>query len=74
MGIYSSEMLSKACTGFEFIKPWILLSVTKNSSYDAMMVKWELRELERVPIGKNNFYAFRRIFFHDLDCLLRSER
>ena len=72
-GRYPSETLSKACAEFKFIEAWILLSVTKGCSYDAMIIKWELRELERPPVGKNDFYAFRRIFFHNLDVILMEE-
>lgn len=73
-GIYSSEILSKACAEFKFVEMWILLSVTKGYSYDTMMIKWELRELERAPVGKNDFYAYRRIFFHNLDSLLKHKQ
>lgn len=72
-GIYPPETLSKACAEFKFIKPWILLSVTKGCSYDAMMIKWELGELERAPIGRSDFYGFRRMFFKNLDCLLIAD-
>ena len=68
-GIYPSEMLSDACNGFEFIKPWILLSVAKNRSYD--LLEFDLR-LGRVPVGRSNFYSFRRRFFYNLDRALRE--
>jgi len=72
-GKYSRETLSKACEEFKFLEPWILLSVTKDCSYDAMMIKWELRELERPAVGRSDFYGFRRKFYHNLDVILREE-
>lgn len=71
---YTPEMLSKACEEFKFLEPWILLSVTKDCSYDAMVIKWELRELERPIVGRSDFYGYRRKFYHNLDCLLREEK
>lgn len=72
-GIYPPETLSKACRGFEFIKPWILLSVTKGCSYDTMRTKWELGELERAPVGRTDFYGCRRKFYYNLDNLLKGK-
>lgn len=72
-GIYPSETLREACGEFKFLEPWILLSVTKGWSYDFMITKWELRELERAPVGRSDFYGFRRMFFKNLDCLLKAD-
>ena len=69
-GKYSTKALSKACIGLEFVKPWIILSVTKSKSYDLM----EYSDLGRIPVGRSDFYGFRRKFYHNLDCLLRSEQ
>lgn len=70
-GKYSRETLSKACRGLEFIEPWIILSVTKSKSYD--LIEFDFK-LGRIPIGRSNFYGYRRQFYHNLDCLLRAER
>lgn len=72
-GKYSRETLSRACEGLEFVKSYILLSVTQNKSYDAFRVKWELKEMEQIPIGRSDFYGFRRKFYHNLDVILREE-
>ena len=72
-GIYPYETLLKACTEFKFLEPWILLSVTKGWSYDFMIIKWELRELEHAPVGKTDFYGYRRKFYYNLDNLLKGE-
>lgn len=71
VGIYSSKTLREACKGFEFISPWIILSVTKSKSYD--LIEFSTK-LGRIPVGRSNFYGFRRKFYHNLDCLLRSEQ
>lgn len=70
-GKYSPDTLSKACRGLEFIKPWIILSVTKSKSYDLIEFN---SELGRVPVGRSDFYGFRRKFYHNLDVILREER
>ena len=68
MGKYSRRTLSKACIGLEFIEPWIILSVTKSKSYDLM----EYSDLGRIPVGRSDFYGFRRKFYHNLNCLLKN--
>lgn len=70
-GKYSPDTLSKACRGLEFIKPWIILSVTKSKSYD--LIEFDF-DLGRVPVGRSDFYGFRRKFYHNLDVILREER
>lgn len=67
-GKYSPELLARACIGFEFMEPWILLSVTKNKSYDRI----EYSKLGRIPVGMSNFYGYRRKFYHNLDEILRE--
>ncbi len=73
MGKYSRRALSKACIGLEFIEPWIILSVTKSKSYDALKIKWQLKEIEQMPCCRTDFYGFRRKFYHNLDVILREE-
>lgn len=73
-GKYSSKTLSKACRGLEFVKPWIILSVTKDKSYDELQKKWELKEIERMPCCRTDFYGWRRKFYYNLDCLLKNEQ
>lgn len=68
-GKYSPEILSKACKGFEFLKLWIILSVTKNKSYD----KIEYSELGRIPASRTSFYRYRRLFYYNLNALLKGE-
>ena len=71
-GKHGYETLSAACRGLEIAEPWIIMSVTQNKSYDAMRVKWELGEIKRAPIGRSDFYGFRRRFYYNLDRLLKN--
>ncbi len=64
-GKYNSEMLLKACKGFEFIEQWILLSVTKNLSYDRL----EYSELGRIPVSRTSFYRYKKLFYSNLNAL-----
>ena len=72
-GKYGLETLQEACRGLEFIEPWIILSVTKSKSYDALEIKWQLKEIEQMPCCRTDFYGFRRKFYHNLDVILREE-
>lgn len=69
MRTYSPEMLSRACSGFEFVKPWILLSVTENRSFDRLEFH---ATLGRCPVSRTDFYGYRRLFYHNLDCILQA--
>lgn len=69
-GKYSLETLQEACKGLEFIEPWIILSVTKSKSYD--LIEFDFK-LGRIPVGRSDFYGFRRKFYHNLDVILREE-
>ena len=62
-GRYAPVALSAAYTANKDIAEYILLSVTQNKSYDALRVKWELKETERIPYCRTDFYGIRRYFF-----------
>ena len=63
-GRYASVARQAAHTANETIAEYILLSVTQNKSYDALRVKWELKEMERIPYCRTDFYGIRRYFYH----------
>lgn len=63
-GRYASVVRQEAHTANETIAEYILLSVTQNKSYDALRVKWELKEIERIPYCRTDFYGIRRYFYH----------
>ena len=67
-GKYSNKILHEACAELEFIEPWILLSVTKNKSYDRM----EYSELGRIPASRTSFYRYRKLFYCNLDMVLKE--
>lgn len=63
-GRYASLALRAAHTANETIAEYILLSVKQNKSYDALRVKWELKEMDRIPYCRTDFYGIRRYFYH----------
>lgn len=66
-GIHSRETLLQACAGFEFLKPWILLSVEKGLSYDRLeLYRWA----ERPPIGRTSFNGYKNLFYRNLNNIL----
>lgn len=70
-GRYASVVRQAAHTANEMIAEYILLSVTQNKSYDALRVKWEMKEMERIPYCRTDFYGIRRYFFSIFDKELR---
>ena len=70
-GRYDSLASSSAHRANEMIAEYILLSVTQNKSYDALKVKWELKEMERIPYCRTDFYGIRRYFYHLFDLEVR---
>lgn len=67
-----ASMVSQAAyRANEDIAEYILLSVTQNKSYDVLRVKWELKEMERIPYCRTDFYGVRRYFFHLFDLEVR---
>ena len=63
-GRYTSVACQAAHRANETIAEYILLSVTQNKSYDALRVKWELKEMEQIPYCRTDFYGYRRYFYH----------
>ncbi len=66
-GRYAALASQAAHRANETIAEYILLSVTQNKSYDALRVKWELKEMERIPYCRTDFYGIRRYFFSIFD-------
>ena len=71
-GRYAFLASQAAHTANEMIAEYILLSVTQNKSYDALRVKWELKEMERIPYCRTDFYGIRRYFYHLFDLEVRK--
>lgn len=68
---YASLASQAAHRANKDIAEYILLSVTQNKSYDALRVKWELKEMERIPYCRTDFYGIRRYFFSIFDKEMR---
>ncbi len=71
-GEYASLARSAAHTAAPDIEGYIYMSVTKNVSYRAIEAKWELGEIERMPYNHNDFYGYRRLFYHLFDERIRE--
>ena len=71
-GRYASLASQAAHTANETIAEYILLSVKENKSYDALRVKWELKEMERIPYCRTDFYGIRRYFVAIFDKEMRK--
>lgn len=70
-GRYAYIASQAAHTANETIAEYILLSVKENKSYDALRVKWELKEMERIPYCRTDFYGIRRYFMSLFDKEMR---
>ena len=70
-GRYDALASQAARRANETIAEYILLSVTQNKSYDALRVKWELKEMEWIPYCRTDFYGVRRYFYHLFDLEVR---
>lgn len=66
------EMIEQAAVATSSeIYPYILKSVTNDLSYP--FIEYD-EELGRIPIGKTEFYAIRRLFYHYLDILKSGDK
>lgn len=71
-GEYAYIASREARRANEVISEYILLSVTKNLSYDELQKLWELKKIERMACGRSDFYGYRRLFYSLMDKELRS--
>lgn len=70
-GRYTSVARQAAYAANKDIAEYILLSVEQNKSYDTLSVKWELKEMERIPYCRTDFYGVRRYFMSIMDKKMR---
>ena len=59
-GKYGAQVRSAAHTAAPQIEMYIILSITKNLSYEGLQRLWELREIERMACCRTDFYGHRR--------------
>lgn len=71
-GRYSSLASQAAHRANEMLSRYILLSIEKNLSYEGLQRMWELREIERMPCGRSDFYGWRRYFMAKFDEEMRK--
>lgn len=69
-GLYDRETLLKACRGMpEGAAAFVVKSAVTGRSFDKIEFD---RELGRIGIGRTNFYALKRLFFGNLNAMLRK--
>lgn len=71
-GKYDAVVLSAARKADERATKHIIMSVKENASYEALEAKRAAGKIERIALGRSDFYGVRRLFFHYLDCELRG--
>lgn len=70
-GRYATVARQAAHTANKDIAEYILLSATKNLSYDELQKMWELKKIERMACCRTDFYGYRRLFYSIMDRELR---
>lgn len=66
------EMIEKAAEKASItLSPYILKSVTNDLPYE--YIEYD-EKYGRVPVGKTDFYAYRRLFYHILDSMKSGDK
>ena len=69
-GQHDDLVLSAARKADESTAGHIIMSVKENASYEALEAKQAAGKIERIALGRSDFYGTRRLFFHYLDMAL----
>lgn len=69
-GKYDAVVLSAARKADESAAGHIIMSVKENASYEALEARQAAGKIERIALGRSDFYGVRRLFFHYLDIAL----
>ncbi len=69
---YDSMVLSAARKADESAAGHIIMSVKENVSYETLEARQAAGKIERITLGRSDFYGTRRLFFHYLDTALKS--
>lgn len=72
-GQHDDLALSAARKADESAAGHIIMSVKENKSYDVLEAKQAAGKIERIALGRSDFYGTRRLFFHYLDTALKNE-
>lgn len=70
-GRYASVASQAAYRANKTLSEYILLSITKNLSYEGLEKLWGRGEIERMPYGRTDFYGVRRYAIHLFDLEMR---
>lgn len=71
-GKYDAVVFSAARKADESAAGHIIMSVKENASYEALEARQAAGKIERIALGRSDFYGTRRLFFHYLDTALKS--
>lgn len=71
-GKYDAVVLSAARKADESAAGHIIMSVKENASYEALEARQAAGKIERIALGRSDFYGTRRLFFHYLDTALKE--
>lgn len=71
-GRYAPVTRQAAHRANETIAEYLIISIAKNKSYDALEKMWARGEIERIPYGKTDFYGIRRYAIHLFDLEMKK--
>lgn len=71
-GKYDAVVLSAARKADESAAEHIIMSVKENASYEALEARQASGKIERIALGRTDFYGVRRLFFHYLDIAMKD--
>ncbi len=73
-GRYAYLASQAAHTANKTLSEYIMLSITKNLSYEGLEKLWGRGEIERMQYGRTDFYGVRRYAIHLFDLEMRRIR
>lgn len=71
-GQHDDLVLSVARKADESAAGHIIMSVKENASYEVLEARQAAGKIERIALGRSDFYGVRRLFFHYLDTALKE--
>lgn len=71
-GRYAGMVLDAALKADRLAAGHIIMSVRENASYETLEAKQAAGKIERIALGRTDFYGARRLFFHYLDMALKG--
>lgn len=67
-------VLAAANKANELAAAHIILATKENLSFESLEARCALKGIEKIPLGRSDFYGVRRLFFHYLDILLKDSQ